>query len=195
MFNLYYRTIHIIYDFPVKTPKKAISINGIAFFCGDKLNYAEKGPQPVLDGQGPRLQQAQKHSWKITLQPTGGGCHQALQGPITSIPAIALLGLLIPLLGIGNKTAVTALIIYALLPMVRNTYAGIRSIDPDLIEAARGMGSTRWQILFRIKLPLAMTIILAGLRSMVVMTISAAGIASSPPSVPPAAAKPPSSSW
>lgn len=97
---------------------------------------------------------------------------------VYTIPAIALLGLLIPLLGIGDKTAVTALIIYALLPMVRNTYAGINAIDPDVIEAARGMGSTRQQIMFRIKLPLAMTIILAGLRSMVVMTISVAGIAS-----------------
>ncbi len=97
---------------------------------------------------------------------------------VYTIPAIALLGLLIPSLGIGDKTAVTALIIYALLPMVRNTYAGIKAVDPDLIEAAEGMGSTKGQLMLRIKLPLAMTIILAGLRSMVVMTVSVAGIAS-----------------
>ena len=97
---------------------------------------------------------------------------------VYTIPSIALLGLLIPLLGVGNKTAITALSVYALLPMVRNTYAGISSIDKDIIEAARGMGSTRGQILSRIKLPLAMPIILAGIRNMVVMTIAVAGIAS-----------------
>ena len=97
---------------------------------------------------------------------------------VYTIPSIALLGLLIPLLGVGNKTAITALSVYALLPMVRNTYAGISSIDKDIIEAARGMGSTRGQILSRIKLPLAMPIILACIRNMVVMTIDVAGIAS-----------------
>lgn len=95
-----------------------------------------------------------------------------------TIPAISLLGLLIPLLGIGNKTAVTALSIYALMPMIRNTYVGISSIDSDIVEAARGMGSTKIQILLRVKLPLAMSVIVAGLRNMVVMTISVGGIAS-----------------
>lgn len=95
-----------------------------------------------------------------------------------TIPAIALLGLLIPPLGIGNKTAIAALTVYALMPMVRNTYTGINSIDPEIIEAAKGMGSTAWQVLFRIKLPLASSIIVAGLRNMVVMTIAVAGIAS-----------------
>ncbi len=95
-----------------------------------------------------------------------------------TIPAISLLGILIPFLGIGDKTAVTALSIYAMMPMVRNTYAGITSIDKEIVEAARGMGSTRLQILFRIKLPLADCIILTGIRSMAVMTISVGGIAS-----------------
>ncbi|MDO5602959.1 MAG: ABC transporter permease [Oscillospiraceae bacterium] len=95
-----------------------------------------------------------------------------------TIPSISLLGILIPFLGIGNKTAVTALTIYAIMPMVRNTYAGITAIDPDVVEAARGMGSTRFQILVRVKLPLAFGVILAGLRNMAVMTISVGGIAS-----------------
>ncbi len=95
-----------------------------------------------------------------------------------TIPAISLLGILIPFLGIGDKTAVTALSIYAMMPMVRNTYAGIMSIDREIVEAARGMGSTRLQILFRIKIPLADSIILTGIRSMAVMTISVGGIAS-----------------
>ena len=97
---------------------------------------------------------------------------------IYTIPSISLLGLLIPLSGIGNKTAVIALVVYALLPMVRNTHTGITGIDPKLIEAAQGMGSTRFQMLYKIKLPLALPVILAGLRNMVVMTIALAGIAS-----------------
>ena len=95
-----------------------------------------------------------------------------------TIPAISLLGFLIPFLGIGNKTAITALSIYAVMPMVRNTYTGITSIDPDIIEAARGMGSTNIQILTRVKMPLAFSAILSGLRQMTVMTISMGGIAS-----------------
>lgn len=95
-----------------------------------------------------------------------------------TIPAISLLGLLIPFLGIGSKTAVTALTIYALMPMIRNTYAGLCSINGEIIEAAVGMGSTRAQVMVRVKLPLAMSIIVTGLRSMVVMTISVGGIAS-----------------
>jgi len=97
---------------------------------------------------------------------------------VYTIPSISLLGLLIPFSGIGNTTAVIALTIYALLPMVRNTYAGIENIEPAIIEAAKGMGSTPFEILYKIKLPLATTIILAGLRNMIVMTISLAGIAS-----------------
>lgn len=95
-----------------------------------------------------------------------------------TIPAISLLGILIPFTGIGNKTAVIALTIYGVMPMVRNTYVGLTSLDPDILEAARGMGSTRVQLLLRVKLPMAAGVILAGLRNTVVMTISVAGIAS-----------------
>ena len=95
-----------------------------------------------------------------------------------TIPAISLLGILIPFFGIGNRTAITALVIYGMMPMVRNTYTGIVNVDPDIIEAAVGMGSTKRQLLTRIKLPMALSVILAGLRSMVVMTISVGGIAS-----------------
>ncbi len=95
-----------------------------------------------------------------------------------TIPAISLLGILIPFSGIGNKTAVIALTIYGIMPMVRNTYVGLTSLDADILEAAKGMGSTRAQTLLRIKLPMAAGVILAGVRNMVVMTISVAGIAS-----------------
>ena len=80
-----------------------------------------------------------------------------------TIPSISMLGFLIPFTGIGNKTAIIALSIYGLLPIVRNTYTGINTIQPFLTEVASGMGSTR---------------MLAGVRSMVVMTISLSGIAS-----------------
>ncbi|GAA0076521.1 hypothetical protein UT300005_08990 [Clostridium sp. CTA-5] len=97
---------------------------------------------------------------------------------IYTIPSISLLGFLIPFSGIGNTTAIIALTIYALLPMVRNTYAGIENIDYSIIESAKGMGSTPFEIVYKVKLPLATTAILSGLRNMVVMTIALAGIAS-----------------
>lgn len=97
---------------------------------------------------------------------------------IYTIPSISLLGLLIPLSGIGNGTAIIALTVYALLPMVRNTHTGITNINPLIIEAARGMGSTNFQVLYKIKLPLALPVIVSGLRNMVVMTIALGGIAS-----------------
>ena len=96
---------------------------------------------------------------------------------IYTIPSIALFGFLIPFSGIGNTTAVIALSVYALLPMVRNTYTGITGIDKEIIEAARGMGSTPVQILWKIQLPLAFPIILSGIRTMMVMTIALTGIA------------------
>lgn len=97
---------------------------------------------------------------------------------IYTIPSISLLGFLIPFSGIGNTSAIIALTVYGLLPMVRSTYTGINTIDPFIIECAKGMGSTETQILFKVKIPLATTVILSGLRNMVVMTIALAGIAS-----------------
>lgn len=96
---------------------------------------------------------------------------------IYTIPSIALFALMIPITGIGDLSAIIALIAYGLLPMVRNTYAGITNIDPLLIEAAEGMGSTRKQLLLKIRLPLAVPHIMAGLRNMVVMVIAFTGIA------------------
>lgn len=95
-----------------------------------------------------------------------------------TIPSIALFGLLIPFLGIGNKTAIAALTLYGVMPMVRNTYTGLTTTDADMVEAARGMGSTESQLLLRVRLPLAASVIMAGVRNMVVMTISVTAIAS-----------------
>lgn len=95
-----------------------------------------------------------------------------------TIPSISMLGFLIPVTGIGNKSAIIALSIYALLPIIRNTYTGIQGVDKDILEAAKGMGSTRQQILLKVKLPLAFPVILSGFKNMTVMTIALAGIAS-----------------
>ena len=84
---------------------------------------------------------------------------------VQAIPSMALLGLAIPLLGIGTLPAVVMVIIYSLLPIVKNTYTGITNIDPLLVEAATGIGLTKWQVLYKIKLPMALPVIMAGVRS------------------------------
>lgn len=95
---------------------------------------------------------------------------------VYTIPSISMLGFLIPITGIGDNTAIIALSIYGLLPMVRNTYTGITNVPTAVLEAAKGMGSTKKQILMKVQLPLALPVIVAGIRSMVVMTISLSGI-------------------
>jgi osmoprotectant transport system permease protein len=96
---------------------------------------------------------------------------------IYTIPSIALFGFLIPLCGIGDINAIVALTVYALLPMVRGTHTGIVNINKEIIEAAEGMGSTKKQVLFEIKLPLALPQIMSAIRTMVIMTIALTGIA------------------
>ncbi len=92
---------------------------------------------------------------------------------VQAIPSMALLGLAIPLLGIGTLPAVVMVIIYSLLPIIKNTYTGIASIDPQLVEAARGIGLTRWQILTKVKIPLALPVIMAGVR---ISSVTAVGL-------------------
>ena len=94
-----------------------------------------------------------------------------------TIPAIALIGLLIPLIGIGRKNAIAAIVLYGLMPMVRNTYTGLTGVDAGTIDAATGLGSTKLQVLIRIRLPLAAGVILAGVRNVVVMSIATGSIA------------------
>jgi len=97
-----------------------------------------------------------------------------------TIPSLALFGFLIPIPfigGIGRRTAIVALVLYALLPILRNTYVGLSGIDPSILEAAEAMGMTTTQILLRVRLPLALSIILAGIRTATVITIGVATIA------------------
>jgi osmoprotectant transport system permease protein len=101
---------------------------------------------------------------------------------IITIPSIALFGILIPVLsligqGIGYLPAVIALILYAQLPIIRNTYTAIMNVDPALREAARGMGMTTLERLRRVELPLALPVIVNGVRSAVVLNIAIAAIA------------------
>ena len=99
---------------------------------------------------------------------------------VQTIPSLALFGFLIPvpfLGGIGANTAIVALMLYALLPILRNTYTGIAGVDPSVLEAARAMGMTPRQILWQIELPLAMGVILAGVRVATVLCIGVATIA------------------
>jgi len=97
-----------------------------------------------------------------------------------TIPSLALFGFLIPIPfigGIGRRTAVVALVLYALLPILRNTYVGLTGIDPAVLEAAEAMGMTQSQILWRVRLPLARAVILAGVRTATIITIGVATIA------------------
>ena len=94
-----------------------------------------------------------------------------------TIPSLALFGLLIPVFGIGAWTAITALVVYALLPIVRNTYAGIAGVDPAVREAGRGMGMTDGELLRLVELPLAAGVILAGVRVATVVSVGIATIA------------------
>lgn len=98
-------------------------------------------------------------------------------GILQTIPSIALLGFMIPLLGIGALPAICALFLYALLPLIRNTYTGISGVDPAITESARGMGMNKWQILFSVEIPLAMPVILAGIRTATVINVGVATLA------------------
>lgn len=97
---------------------------------------------------------------------------------IYTIPSISLLGFLIPFTGIGNKTAIIALTVYGLLPIVRNTYTGLTNVDASILEVAEGLGSDKRQMMLKIKFPLALPVIISGFRNMTVMIIAMGGIAS-----------------
>ncbi|WP_342041747.1 osmoprotectant update ABC transporter permease/substrate-binding subunit OpuFB [Bacillus sp. OTU2372] len=101
-----------------------------------------------------------------------------ITGVLQTIPSLALLGLLIPLFGIGTVPAVIALIAYALLPLLRNTYTGIKEVEPSLLEAASAMGMNRRKRLLKVELPLAMPVIMAGIRTATIFIIGTATIAS-----------------
>ena len=93
---------------------------------------------------------------------------------VQTIPSLALLGFMIPLFGIGKEPALIALVLYALLPILRNTYLGISEVGSAYIEAGVGMGRTRWQLLFMVQLPIAFPVVLGGIRTSTVWTVGVA---------------------
>jgi osmoprotectant transport system permease protein len=116
----------------------------------------------------------------LTRQPRFSKWVLGFANVMQTIPSLALFGLLIPLPligGIGSNTAIAALILYALLPIIRNTYVGITSVDPAVREAGRGMGMTDWQLLVQVEFPLAASVILSGIRVATVITVGVAAIA------------------
>jgi len=113
--------------------------------------------------------------WPALRQPILGSANV-----IQTIPSLALFGFLLPAPWIGaraDRLAILALMLYALLPLIRNTYAGIQSVDPSVVEAGRGMGLTDRQLLFQVELPLALGVIIAGIRVATVLSIGLATIA------------------
>jgi osmoprotectant transport system permease protein len=98
-------------------------------------------------------------------------------GVLQTIPSIALLAFMIPLLGVGVWPALVALWLYALYPIARNTYTGVRSADPEAVEACEAMGATAIQRLLWVRLPLAAPIVVAGVRTAAVITVGAATLA------------------
>ena len=113
--------------------------------------------------------------WPVLNKPVLGSANI-----IQTIPSLALFGFLLPLPWLGERAdrlAILALTLYALLPLIRNTYTGIRGVDPAVVEAGRGMGLTDRQLLFQVELPLAVSVILSGVRVAVVISVGLATIA------------------
>jgi osmoprotectant transport system permease protein len=113
--------------------------------------------------------------WPVLSKPVLGGANI-----IQTIPSLALFGFLLPAPWIGaraDRLAILALTLYALLPLIRNTYTGIRGVDPAVVEAGRGMGMTDRQLLWQVQLPLALSVIIAGIRVATVLSIGVATIA------------------
>lgn len=100
----------------------------------------------------------------VYRSPVGSAVATGLASTVLTLPSFALLGLLIPILGLGVPPTVTALVLYALLPIIRNTIIGLASVDPAITDAAKGVGMGRLHVLGRIEMPLAWPSILAGVR-------------------------------
>ena len=110
-------------------------------------------------------------------RPRGAALANALSSIGLTLPSLALLGLAIPLFGIGTVPSVALVVFYAVLPILRNAIVGLHTVDPTIIESARGQGMSKAAILFRIRLPLAWPIIMTGIRVATQMSMGVAAIA------------------
>jgi osmoprotectant transport system permease protein len=115
----------------------------------------------------------------ITRKPGLKGPVLAMANVVQTVPSLALFGFLlaVPFIGLGARNAIIALVVYSLLPIIRNTYTGVTGVDPSVREAARGMGMTDWQLLRIVELPLAAPVVLAGVRVAAVVAVGIATIA------------------
>jgi len=113
----------------------------------------------------------------VYRRPRAASFALGVAGVFLTIPSFALFGLLIAPLGLGYPPTVVALVVYALLPILRNTITGLRAIDPAVLESARGMGMSARRRLMRIELPLAWPLILTGIRVSTLITLGIAAIA------------------
>lgn len=95
---------------------------------------------------------------------------------IQTIPSLAMLSILMLGFGIGVNTVIITVFLYSLLPIVKNTYAGVKNVDNALMDAAKGMGMTRWQQTYKVELPMAISVIMAGLRNALVVAIGVTAI-------------------
>jgi osmoprotectant transport system permease protein len=113
----------------------------------------------------------------LARHPRWRGLVLGAAGVFQTVPSIALLGFLIPFMGIGYRPATVALLLYALLPIIRNTVAGIAGVPPAVVEAARGLGFTDGQLLLKVELPLALPVMMAGIRTAAVINVGVATLA------------------
>ncbi|MDJ0365895.1 ABC transporter permease/substrate-binding protein [Hymenobacter sp. H14-R3] len=113
----------------------------------------------------------------LTRRPRYAPAVLGVAGVLQTVPSIALLGFLIPVMGIGAGPAILALLLYSLLPIIRNTVAGIQGVPPAVVEAAKGLGFTDGQVLRRVELPLALPVLMAGIRTATVINVGVATLA------------------
>ncbi|MBC6360643.1 MULTISPECIES: ABC transporter permease [Lactobacillus] len=102
----------------------------------------------------------------------------ALASMLQTIPALALLAMMIPFFGVGRVPAIIALFLYSLMPIMRNTYVGLIDVNPDTIDSARGLGMTKMQLILKVDIPLAMPVIMSGIRLSAIYVIAWATLAS-----------------
>ncbi|WP_326595022.1 ABC transporter permease [Streptomyces sp. NBC_01803] len=113
----------------------------------------------------------------VAGHPRAGGLLLGVTGTMLTIPSFALFGLLIPLFGLGSGPTITALVLYAVFPILRNTVTGLQSVPGAVEDAARGLGLGRWERVRRVHLPLAWPVVLAGIRTATLMSVGIAAIA------------------
>ena len=114
----------------------------------------------------------------LTRSKTAAKIVMAIASVLQTVPSFALLALMIPIFGVGKKPAIVSLFIYSLLPILRNTYLGIAGVNENLIDAARGMGMTKSQILFKVQIPMATPVMMSGIRLSAVYVLAWTTLAS-----------------